>query len=106
MDLKVRDTLSSGMSPANRRPSLNSCGIGLTTGRPETGTYEICPAVINGDKYIFVDAPGFGAADIDNLAVVKNIMSCLLALGPFVIIASALFPRWAVGLFPMEWQIA
>ncbi|KAK3900986.1 P-loop containing nucleoside triphosphate hydrolase protein [Staphylotrichum tortipilum] len=68
MDLKVGEKLGSG-----------------------THHYEICPAIIAGDKYIFVDTPGFGAADKDNFETMKDIMSCLLALGPFVIITGALF---------------
>ncbi|KAK4139774.1 P-loop containing nucleoside triphosphate hydrolase protein [Dichotomopilus funicola] len=68
MDVKVGNTLNSG-----------------------TRNYEICPGYIHDEKYIFIDTPGFGAADMNNEETMKDIASCLMVLGPFVTIAGALF---------------
>ncbi|OCK73994.1 hypothetical protein K432DRAFT_270626, partial [Lepidopterella palustris CBS 459.81] len=59
----------------------------------ESGTrhYEVIPALIHGEKYLFVDTAGFGARDMDDKSNFENIMSCLVAFGPFVTIAGVLF---------------
>lgn len=53
--------------------------------------YQLCPAIIDNEQYIFVDTPGFGAADLDDDTNFENIMTCLTALGPFVTVAGVLF---------------
>ncbi|KEZ44313.1 hypothetical protein SAPIO_CDS3279 [Scedosporium apiospermum] len=68
LDLKVGETLDSG-----------------------TRQYEICPAVIDGEQYLFVDTAGFGAADMDDMDNFQNILSCLTILHPFVKFAGVLF---------------
>ncbi|KAI0099377.1 P-loop containing nucleoside triphosphate hydrolase protein [Daldinia grandis] len=61
------------------------------TWKSGTRKYEICPAVIDGEQYIFVDTAGFGASDMDDTASYDDIMSCLQALGPFVTVAGLIF---------------
>ncbi|KAH7310142.1 P-loop containing nucleoside triphosphate hydrolase protein [Rhexocercosporidium sp. MPI-PUGE-AT-0058] len=68
LDLKVGGTLNSG-----------------------TLQYQVCPALIEGEQYLFVDTAGFGAADLDDSANFENILSCLTALSPFVTIAGLIF---------------
>ncbi|KAK5993929.1 hypothetical protein PT974_07367 [Cladobotryum mycophilum] len=65
-------------------------GIGHGSG---SGTlqYQVCPAVIDREQYLFVDTAGFGAGDMDNVANFNNIASCLMALGSFVTVAGVLF---------------
>ncbi|KAH8689726.1 P-loop containing nucleoside triphosphate hydrolase protein [Phaeosphaeriaceae sp. PMI808] len=65
-----------------------SVGHGLKSGTTE---YGIWPTIIDGDKYLFVDTPGFGAADLDDYDVLDNIVSCLLTFGSFVRVAGVLF---------------
>ncbi|KAI1466181.1 P-loop containing nucleoside triphosphate hydrolase protein [Daldinia caldariorum] len=64
--------------------------IGYTL-KSGTRKYEICPAFIDGQQYLFVDTAGFGAADMDDMANYYNIMSCLEVLGPFVTVAGLIF---------------
>ncbi|KAI1653925.1 P-loop containing nucleoside triphosphate hydrolase protein [Daldinia decipiens] len=61
------------------------------TWKSGTRKYEICPAIIDGEQYIFVDTAGFGASDMDDTASYEDIMSCLQALGPFVTVAGLIF---------------
>ncbi|PKS05089.1 hypothetical protein jhhlp_008456 [Lomentospora prolificans] len=68
LDLHIGDTMASG-----------------------TLQYHVCPAVIDGEQYIFVDTAGFGAADLNNMANFHDIMSCLSILGPFVTIVGVLY---------------
>jgi hypothetical protein len=58
---------------------------------PGTQKYEIWPAIIHGQQYLFVDTPGFAAGDMDDMAIFEDIMNCLIAIGPFVKIAGVLF---------------
>ncbi|KAF1837264.1 hypothetical protein BDW02DRAFT_628177 [Decorospora gaudefroyi] len=55
-----------------------------------TMSYQVCPAVIRNEQYLFIDTPGFGACieDDDNH---REIWSCLAALGPIVTFAGVLF---------------
>lgn len=53
--------------------------------------HEILPAIIHGKQYLFVDTPGFGAADLDDKRVFDDIMNCLFAIGPFVTVVGVLF---------------
>ncbi|KAI1808877.1 P-loop containing nucleoside triphosphate hydrolase protein [Daldinia bambusicola] len=64
--------------------------IGYTL-KSGTRKYEICPAFIDGQQYLFVDTAGFGAADMDDMANYYDIMSCLEVLGPFVTVAGLIF---------------
>ncbi|KAI8959633.1 hypothetical protein F5Y11DRAFT_332418 [Daldinia sp. FL1419] len=59
----------------------------------ESGTrkYEILPAFVGGQQYLFVDTAGFGAADMDDMANYYDIMNCLKVLGPFVTVAGLMF---------------
>lgn len=58
-----------------------------------TGTlqYYICPAVIEGEQFLFVDTAGFGASDMEEIPNLKDIIGCLSTLGPFVKIAGLMF---------------
>ena len=58
---------------------------------PGTEEYEVCPAIIDGEQYLFVDTAGFGASDINDRENFHDVMTCLDALGPFVTIAGLLF---------------
>ncbi|KAI0201805.1 P-loop containing nucleoside triphosphate hydrolase protein [Astrocystis sublimbata] len=53
-----------------------------------TKTYEACPAIIDGEQFLFIDTPGFGAADLDDMDCFKEIIVCL---GPFVTVAGLIF---------------
>jgi hypothetical protein len=64
--------------------NLFSCDLG-------TQKYEIWPAIIHGQQYLFVDTPGFAAGDMNDMEIFENIMNCLVAIGPFVTIAGVLF---------------
>jgi hypothetical protein len=64
--------------------NLFSCG-------PGTQKYEIWPAIVHGQQYLFVDTPGFAAGDMNDMEIFRDIMSCLTAIGPFVTIAGVLF---------------
>lgn len=67
-------------------------GIGkLNPVSPGTKNYQVCPAIIDGEQYLFVDTAGFGAADIDDMANFHDIITCLDALSPFVTVAGVLF---------------
>lgn len=46
--------------------------------------YAMYPGIIEGREYIFLDTPGFGAADLSDVEVFHNIMDGLAALGSFV----------------------
>jgi hypothetical protein len=65
-------------------------GLQLNVSVLGTLKYEVCPAVIDNEQYLFVDTPGFGAGitDDDNL---REIWACLAALGPFTTFAGVLF---------------
>ena len=58
-----------------------------------TGTleYRVCPAVLDGEQYLFVDTVGFGISTADDMTSLFGIMSCMDALAPFVHIAGVLF---------------
>lgn len=56
-----------------------------------TRKFEICPALIDGDKYIFIDTAGFGAADMNDLANLDDIRSCLMSLGCFVTVVGVMY---------------
>lgn len=58
-----------------------------------TGTlgYEVLPAVVHGEQYLFVDTPGFGAADLNDKDVYEDIMSCVCTLGQWVTFAGVMF---------------
>jgi hypothetical protein len=58
---------------------------------PGTQKYEIWPAIIHGQQYLFVDTPGFAAGDMNDMEIFEDIMNCLIAIGPFVTIAGVLF---------------
>ncbi|KAI1477500.1 P-loop containing nucleoside triphosphate hydrolase protein [Daldinia eschscholtzii] len=64
--------------------------IGYTL-KSGTRKFEICPAFIDGQQYLFVDTAGFGAADMDDMANYYDIVSCLEALGHFVTVAGLIF---------------
>jgi hypothetical protein len=64
--------------------NLFSCG-------PGTQKYEIWPAIIHGQQYLFVDTPGFAAGDMNDMEIFEDIMNCLIAIGPFVTTAGVLF---------------
>ncbi|RSL54326.1 hypothetical protein CEP54_009948 [Fusarium duplospermum] len=65
-------------------------GVGHTSSSG-TRQYQVCPAIIHGEQYLFVDTAGFGAADLNNMSNFHDIMACVTALGPFVTIAGVLF---------------
>ncbi|KAI0465524.1 P-loop containing nucleoside triphosphate hydrolase protein [Xylaria cf. heliscus] len=56
-----------------------------------TKNYQVCPAMIEGEQYLFIDTPGFGAADIDDMDCFCDIVACLDVLGPFVTVAGLIF---------------
>lgn len=58
---------------------------------PGTQKYEIWPGIIHGQQYLFVDTPGFAAGDMNDMEIFKDIISCLIAIGPFVTVAGVLF---------------
>ncbi|KAI0172962.1 P-loop containing nucleoside triphosphate hydrolase protein [Hypoxylon sp. FL1284] len=69
-------------------------GLDLKPGHMlDSGTkeYHVFPAVVHGEKYIFVDTPGFGAADIPDMDIMDHILSCIDVLGSYVTIAGALY---------------
>ncbi|KAG7294460.1 hypothetical protein NEMBOFW57_004533 [Staphylotrichum longicolle] len=69
-------------------------GLDLAVGHTHnsgTKAYEVCPAVIDGEQYLFVDTAGFGAADLKDMDSFYDTMSCLDALGPFTTFAGILF---------------
>ncbi|KAK1150173.1 hypothetical protein N8T08_000072 [Aspergillus melleus] len=53
--------------------------------------YQVLPAVVHGEQYLFVDTAGFGAADIDDREVFEDIMACVCTLGELVSIAGVMF---------------
>ncbi|EED11934.1 hypothetical protein TSTA_000120 [Talaromyces stipitatus ATCC 10500] len=53
--------------------------------------YQVLPAIIHGKQYLFVDTPGFGAADLQNREVYEDIMSCVCTLGQWVTVAGIMF---------------
>lgn len=63
-------------------------GQDITVGTEE---YQVCPAIIDGEQYLFIDTAGFGASDIGDVENFHDIVSCLDALAPFVTIAGLLF---------------
>ncbi|KAI0502736.1 P-loop containing nucleoside triphosphate hydrolase protein [Xylaria bambusicola] len=69
-------------------------GMDLQIGKTRnsgTKNYEVCPAVIDGEQYLFIDTPGFGAADMDDMDCFCDIIACLEVLGPFVTVAGLIF---------------
>ncbi|KAI1122115.1 P-loop containing nucleoside triphosphate hydrolase protein [Nemania abortiva] len=56
-----------------------------------TKDYQVCPAIIDGEQYVFIDTPGFGAADMDDMDCFCDIIACLDVLGPFVTVAGLIF---------------
>lgn len=52
--------------------------------------YHVCPAVVDGQQYLFIDTAGFGATDIDDMANMDDIRSCLVTLGSFLTVAGVL----------------
>ncbi|KAI9728601.1 MAG: hypothetical protein M1834_007629 [Cirrosporium novae-zelandiae] len=63
-------------------------GVKINSG---TMQYQVCPAIIHGEQYLFVDTAGFGAADMNDIANFEDICNCLEALSPFVTVAGVLF---------------
>lgn len=59
----------------------------------ETGTkhYQVCPAIIDDEQYLFVDTAGFGDPGSEDIDTFRNISSCLMAFGPFVQVVGVLF---------------
>lgn len=59
----------------------------------EIGTlnYQVCPAVIDNEQYLFIDTAGFGAADMNDEENHLNIVSSLETLRDFVEFAGLLF---------------
>lgn len=53
--------------------------------------HQILPAIVNGKQYIFVDTPGFSAADMGDKEVFEDIIGCLKAIGPFVSMVGVMF---------------
>lgn len=53
--------------------------------------YQVIPAIIHGQQYLFIDTPGFGAADLSDEDVYDDIMSCVGTLGQWVTIAGVMF---------------
>ncbi|RFU26051.1 hypothetical protein B7463_g10282, partial [Scytalidium lignicola] len=49
---------------------------------------------ISGEKYLFVDTPGFGAHDLKDMFVFEDIVGCIAALGPFVTNISFVITKW------------
>ena len=47
--------------------------------------------MIDDEDYLFVNTAGFGAANMDDMENMEDIVGCLNALGPFITIAGALF---------------
>ncbi|KAI0904564.1 P-loop containing nucleoside triphosphate hydrolase protein [Ustulina deusta] len=69
-------------------------GMNLLIGKTRksgTKNHQVCPAIIDGEQYLFIDTPGFGAADMDDMDCFCDIVACLDALSPFVIIAGLIF---------------
>jgi len=58
---------------------------------PGTVGYEVLPAVVHGEQYLFVDTPGFGAEDLSDEDVYEDIMSCVRTLGQWATIAGVMF---------------
>lgn len=56
-----------------------------------TKRYQICPGLIHGEQYLFIDTIGFGAKDTNNLDNFQDIIACLDAVSPFLTIAGLLF---------------
>ena len=74
-----------------------------------TGTtqYQVCPAVIDGEQYLFVDTPSFGAHDLDDMDIFNDIMSCFKAIGPFGTFAGILYVYGLPGdrmLASVSWE--
>ncbi|KAJ5219642.1 P-loop containing nucleoside triphosphate hydrolase protein [Penicillium chermesinum] len=59
--------------------------------RSGTIGHQVVPAIVHGKQYIFVDTPGYGAADLDDKVVYDDIMGCVYALGPWVNTVGVLF---------------
>ncbi|KAH0531365.1 hypothetical protein TsFJ059_000205, partial [Trichoderma semiorbis] len=80
-------------------------GLDLTVaGTLESGTrtYQVCPAIIDGGQYLFVDTAGFGAADTNDVENLGNIMACLYSLGLFMAPSGVIFVFGKVGTRFME----
>ncbi|GME51544.1 hypothetical protein BDW02DRAFT_628177 [Neofusicoccum parvum] len=74
-------------------------GLSLQVGgtlKAGTHRYQICPAIIDSEQYLFVDTPGFGTGvkDAENH---DHILSCLRTLGPFVDFTGILLVHGAPG---------
>ncbi|OPB38885.1 hypothetical protein A0O28_0019910 [Trichoderma guizhouense] len=80
-------------------------GLDLTVAgslKSGTRTYQVCPAIIDGGQYLFVDTAGFGAADINDVENFGNIMACLYSLGMLMIPTGVMFVFGKVGTRFME----
>ncbi|KAJ8118321.1 hypothetical protein ONZ43_g4011 [Nemania bipapillata] len=69
-------------------------GVDLPVGKTRnsgTRNYHVCPALIDGEQYLFIDTPGFGAADMDDMDSFAEIIACLQVLGPFITVAGLIF---------------
>ncbi|KAL4784864.1 P-loop containing nucleoside triphosphate hydrolase protein [Aspergillus varians] len=53
--------------------------------------HQLLPAVVHGERYLFVDTAGFGAADLDDREVFEDIMSCVCMLGEWVTVVGVMF---------------
>ncbi|KAI0420847.1 P-loop containing nucleoside triphosphate hydrolase protein [Xylaria grammica] len=61
------------------------------TRKSGTTNHQVCPAIVDDEQYIFIDTPGFGAADIPDMDCFCDIIACLDALGPFVTVAGLIY---------------
>lgn len=53
--------------------------------------HQVLPAIVHGKQYLFIDTPGFGAADLSNKEVFEDITNCLKTIGPFVSTVGVIF---------------
>ncbi|KAI1111265.1 P-loop containing nucleoside triphosphate hydrolase protein [Nemania sp. NC0429] len=84
-----------GQSGAGKSTFLREVsGMDIRIGKSRnsgTKNCEICPTIIDGEQYLFIDTPGFGAADMDDMDCFHNIIACLHVLGPVVTVAGLIF---------------
>ncbi|KAI1773449.1 hypothetical protein F4818DRAFT_110110 [Hypoxylon cercidicola] len=68
-------------------PGLQPC----ETVEQGTKEYQVCPALVDDEQYLFIDTAGFGDPKHDDISTFRNIVSCLTALGSFVEVVGVLF---------------
>ncbi|PLB46650.1 hypothetical protein P170DRAFT_466089 [Aspergillus steynii IBT 23096] len=87
--------LVSGVAGAGKTTILQELsGLDLNVGhslRSGTLQYYVCPALIDNEQYLFVDTAGFGASDVKDIPNMRDIVSCLSTLGPFVRVAGFIY---------------